>query len=120
MNIEFYLLIDGEQVYPSKELNDTVQSIINSYIRQTIGGVKEKKVKHPRPNAKGGPRASWSEEQTQMMFSKIEEFQKAGLKPSEVWKKTGEVIGKSAGSVYQYYKTQLKKREKQQTFNFNS
>ncbi len=70
MNIELVVIVDGEQLTLNEELGSTIGSIVNSYIKQKISGVKEKVSKV------GGPRSPhMTPEQKQLLIARAQELE---------------------------------------------
>jgi len=73
MNLELSISIDGETMQPNQELSATLNSIIQSYIKQKISGVKEKKIKVPKANKPRKPHPT--QEQIQALLDRAKDLQ---------------------------------------------
>lgn len=106
MNLEILISIDGEQLPLNEELHATVSSIVNSYIKHKISGVKvkEKKVKVPRdpfaPKRKT-KRSLTQEEETNIIY---EARKYPHLTIGKIIKQVALVVPRGYGSLYKVIK----------------
>ncbi len=67
--------VDGEQLALNEELGSTISSIVNSYIKQKISGIK-KTISKPSKNPNKGPRSPHiTPEQKQLLIARAQELE---------------------------------------------
>ncbi len=100
MNIEVLISIDGENLPLNEELQGTITGIVNSYIKQKISGVREKKVREPRdPNKPPREaRPHLTDEEIQHIFDSAKQLQhETRSKASQI---IGETMNRAWGTIY--------------------
>ncbi len=105
MNIEILISLDGEQLPLNVELNNTITSIVNSYVKQKLTGFKatEKKVKST-VNYKGSIyKGFWTLEKKEDVFFKMNSLMALGKTQAEAYKELAPQFGVSEGAIYQAY-----------------
>lgn len=104
MEIEVSILIDGQAVKANYDLQNLLQSLVGSYIRQSVSGKAEKKPKAPKaprdPNApKREPRKKVTETELKTMLDKASTMQKTHTMGAVVTILSNE-MGRSPNTVY--------------------
>ncbi len=98
MEIKVLVLIDGEQFPFNEELDSTISSIVNSYIKQKISGVKVKPAKDPNaPKREGRPHISPEEEDKIILRAKELAFTNSQNRTANI---IAQEVGRSVAAVY--------------------
>ncbi len=116
MNLEILISIDGESLPLNDELQSTVSSVINSYIKHKVSGVKakEKKPRIPKdPNAPKRPaRPHLSDQELSELLKRGSEL--SHLTVSQASKIVSQELGRAMGTTY----TRLRNAEKSGILKF--
>ncbi len=113
MNLSLTIVLDDQEIIPNQELSSTLNGIITSYIRQTLGGKKiATKGKKPKdPNAPVGTRIRWTDEEVSVLKQSIGKYFAEGMDKVLIWEKVASEMGKTKVAIYQKYKMLQKENQ---------
>lgn len=115
MEIEIAVLMDGQTMRVNNDLQELLQSLMNSYIRQSVSGKAEKKTKVPKvkvpkvkdPNApKREPRPNMTEQENNLILVRASQLQDQTF--NQAVKIIAREIGRSDHTVYVRLRNEVK------------
>ncbi len=113
MNLQVLVEVDGQQYPLNTELASTIDSIINSYIKQSITGKKVKiKLNKGKSVATQGSKGFWTDERKQEIELFIDSGMAQGRPRRDLIKELATRYNKSVGGIYQRY-LRIKSEKKQ-------
>lgn len=96
MDIQIQLSFNGEPITPSTELQKMLDTILQTYVRQTLG---EKMIKNKPKKTMEGLKTRWTSEDEKLLLDTS--IANPDMKSGDLFRLVSQKLNKSYGSVYQ-------------------